>query len=306
MKILLVSRKSERCGVADYGKRVFAILKAEGLDIRLKEVDSPDKLTADGADVVIINYHHATLPWITDHHFQGVRTIAIFHEGPLLINPDAIMNTDSTAAECGKWFSSPRPIYEGLNIPRQHNDEYVIGSFGFGFTDKNYMHIIDMVSKEFIHAIVRLHIPYAEFGDNDGAQARRQVSEIQRVVTELNAETLSEIRMEISHEFMDQRRLIEWLAGNDINLFTYAGNHGRGLSSTIDYALSARRPIGVSDSVMFRHLPESIRLSNSSIKDLIKSGTSLLEPVYAQHTNALLLAKYKQVINYVTEKVLTG
>lgn len=39
-----------------------------------------------------------------------------------------------------------------------------------------------------------------------------------------------------------------------INLFLYDTMPGRGISSTIDFALSTNTPIGISDSYMFRHI----------------------------------------------------
>lgn len=298
MKTLFINRKSLRCGVADYGKRVYAILK-KSFDIDYKEVSSPEELTAEGYELVIINYHFSTLPWITEEHFKGLKTIAIFHEGPLMISPDAVIDADSTTVERGNYFSSPRPLFEGIEFTESKNDHPVIGSFGFGFADKNYSRIAELVCREFDKATIRLHIPFAEFGDHDGKIARAEVEKLKHVLNEHCSESQQQISLEVSHDFMDHATLLNWLHSNDINLFTYNRNEGRGLSSTIDYALSVRRPISVTMSVMFRHLPASVCIENATLKQLIAEGIKPLQEVYKQHTNEMLIEKYRQVIAFV-------
>ena len=55
---------------------------------------------------------------------------------------------------------------------------------------------------------------------------------------------------------------------------------GRGLSSTIDYAVSVDTPLIVNNSNMFRHLlserPE-ISIENNSINDIIDMGISSVQ-----------------------------
>lgn len=297
MKILFINRKSLRCGVADYGKRVYAIL-SKAFDIDFKEVSGPDELTADGYDVVIINYHFSTLPWITNEHLKGIKRIAIFHEGPLQIIPDAVIDADCTRIERHNYFASPRPLFEGIEFTDIKNDQPTIGSFGFGFSDKNYSKIADLVCREFDKAIIRLHVPFAEFGDPQGIIAKQEVEKLRNLLTEHCSESQQQISLEVSHDFMDHTSLLSWLHSNDINLFTYNRNEGRGLSSTIDYALSVRKPIAVTYSAMFRHLPEEIFIENTLLKELISKGTDPLESVYKGNTNAFLIEKYRQVIEY--------
>ncbi len=57
----------------------------------------------------------------------------------------------------------------------------------------------------------------------------------------------------------------------------------RSLSGSTDYALSARRPIGISKSWMFRHInwvKPSIFVDETPILDIIKNGTKPLEVIY--------------------------
>lgn len=286
IKILFVSRKSVRCGVSDYGLRVFDILKKR-FDIELKEIEAPTM--TEGYDLCIWNYHYATLPWLVKSHGKN---IMIFHEGPTPFIFDAYINSDSTAPEHEESFSSPRPLFENVLFFDKVNEVTTIGSFGFGFADKGYWRIAEMVSKEFDKALIRLSIPFAEFGDENGDTAKREVEKMRSYLK-------PGIELEVSHEFLSQTDLLNFLRGNDINLFLYDALDSRGLSSTIDYALSVRKPIGISRSGMFRHLPKEICVDSSSIKYVMSLGIEPLKDIYKQHSNENLLNKYEQVINYV-------
>lgn len=297
MKILFVSRKSERCGVADYGRRVFNVLK-QRFDIELREVEG--ETNTDDYELVIWNYHFATLPWVVTKISQ-LRTndhIMIYHEGPMLWTPNVTINTDSTISEQSRMFSSPRPLFENISFVDKENDIPTIGSFGFGFADKAYWRIAEMVSKEFDRALIRLNIPFAEFGDMTGEVAKKEVEKVRQYLK-------PGIELQVSHEFLSQADLLNFLHGNDINLFLYDPLEARGLSSTIDYALSVKKPIGISMSSMFRHLPRGICVDDSSIKEVMSKGIELLIPVYEQHSNENLLNKYERVINSLKRKHLT-
>lgn len=288
MRILFVSRKSERCGVADYGRRVYDILK-QRFDIELREVEG--EIDVSNYELVIWNYHHATLPWLLNKN-QEVRNkqVMIFHEGPILYTCSVIINSDSTVSEQPGMFSSPRPLFENIVFEDKENDVPTIGSFGFGFADKGYWRIAKMVCREFDRARIRLNIPFAEFGDTTGEMARKEIEKVRSYLK-------PGIELQVSHRFLGHGELLNFLNGNDINLFLYDPLQTRGLSSTIDYALSARKPIGISTSAMFRHLPREICVEDSSIKEVMSKGIEPLLSVYEKHSNENLLNKYEQVIN---------
>lgn len=283
IKVLFISRKSERCGVADYGKRVYDIIKrSEILDVTFHETDRP--FDYRGFDVLFINYHHATLPFITNMDFSWIPTAVIHHEGPMNVRPDTVLHTEI------------RPLFENLHDEQIKNEIPVIGSFGFGFPDKNFPRVATLLKEQFEKAVLRLNIPFAEFGDADGALAKGEVEKVKSVLAG------SQIDLQVSHEYLSHDDLLCWLQGNDLNLFLYNQSHGRGLSSTIDYALSARRPIGVSSSEMFRHLPDSICVDNVSLPELIRAGITPLLPLYEQHSNANLIAYYEKVITELCQR----
>lgn len=280
MKILFITHKAERCGVADYGRRLFAILQPH-MDIDLCETDKPVHYAF--YDIVLYNYHYATLPFV-DTHNQSVKHIALFHEAHLNFSPDVVINVSDL----------PRPLFEnyfpGIVSYLESNDIPVIGSFGFGFPDKNFPGLCQLVKDQFDTAVIRLNIPFAEFGDKDGNSARLEVEKCKTILKDSN------ITLQVNHEYLSQIDLLQWLNRNDINLFLYHNSHGRGLSSAIDYALSVKKPIGVSSSEMFRHLPKCICVDNISIPELIKSGIGPLKDVYIENSNYKLVEKIKSYL----------
>lgn len=270
MKILLISRKELQCGVADYGKRLYDILRPH-FDITFREVETLEDCSPGGYDIVLYNYHHATLDFIKDDILtRGVKHYAIYHEGPLHWTPDKIIDT------------SIRPIIEDAEL-LPVLPTFTVGSFGFGFPDKNLPGICQMVRDQFIEATIRLNIPFAYYGDRDGFLAMREADKCREVLQGTS------IDLQISHDYKTQADLIAWLSQHHVNLFLYTASHGRGLASATDYALSAYRPVGVNDSEMFRHLPLEMRVTD--IRDL-----HIVPEVYEQHSNKRLVEKYKQCL----------
>jgi hypothetical protein len=276
-KILFINHNAERCGVADYGRRLFNILK-DHLDITMSDSEQ------EGYDIILYNYHYATLPNVRK---MNVPQIALFHEAHLNFQFDKVVNVADL----------PRPLFENINFLDKENDGSpitgsppIIGSFGYGFPDKDFPGICQIVKAQYKYAGVCLNIPFAQFGDNDGSLARAEADKCREILKG------TEIILEITHDHKSHNDLLFWLSLNDINLFLYKPSHGRGISSTIDYALSVKRPIGISNSEMFRHLPREIVVDNISIPDLIKKGIEPLKQVYEDNSNEKLVAKIKEIL----------
>lgn len=281
MKILFITRKSERCGVADYGKRLFDIIQPH-LDITKCETEGTIDYT--GYDLALINYHYATLPFLTGK--LPIRSIALFHEAFQNFEADRWVNVSELPRPLLKM--KPIDLREGLPC---YFGLYRIGSFGFGFPDKNFPGIAKMVRREFDQAVIRLNIPFAEFGDHDGALARSEVAKCVEILKGSN------IELQVSHDFKPANEMVEWLAENDINIFNHTPSCGRGISSSIDYALSANRPIGISSSEMYKHMPREICIDNISLPRLIQQGTRPLKEVLEANSNERLIAKMKEILS---------
>lgn len=283
MRILFISRAALRCGVVDYGKRLFSILQKE-FDIHYREVlsarDFIQAFDEIRPDIVLYNYYCSILPFITDELLKtrrGAKHIVIYHEASIDFTPDATIGT------------LPRPVYEIELPPSRSNDVMTVGSFGFGFADKNFQGIAELVKSQYSKAIIKLNIPFAEFGDDNGASARTEAKKVQDVLKG------TDIQLIIDHSFLSPQDLIMSLNQNDINLFLYSPMVGRGYSSAIDYALSARKPIGLSDSYMFRHLPDEMRVTHKSIETLVREGVP--PKVYEDNSHEKVLETYRNLFS---------
>lgn len=273
----MISKKDSHCGVADYGRRVYDILKKR-LDITLAEIESKEDyngyVISLNPSVIIYNYHHATLSWLNDDTMMRgpYKHYAIFHEGPLNFTPDKVLNTDI------------RPLFN-YNLPVWRNAEPTIGSFGFGFPDKNYIRIAEEVAAQYDKAKLRLNIPFAYYGDRDGYLARREADKVRGILKGTN------IEVEINHYYLTHLELLHFLNYNDLNLFLYSPSNGRGLASATDFALSVNKPIGVSNSEMFRHLPPEICIDNTPLKELT---VEMLAETKEKNSNEKLVEYYKR------------
>jgi hypothetical protein len=185
-KILFISRKAERCGVADYGRRVNAALQKSSLfETHWAEVENANEYVEwynkVQPDLVLYNYYPVILPFVTNEFLSPIRHIphvTVYHEVGLYFNPDAIIDIDSTKEDIPEqnYFTSPRPLFEDMDLKDfPPNEVPTIGSFGFGFPDKNFPKIAELVCSQFDKAKIRLNTPFATFGDSDGNTARGEV-----------------------------------------------------------------------------------------------------------------------------------
>ena len=90
----------------------------------------------------------------------------------------------------------------------------------------------------------------------------------------------------ISHNFLSTTDLLKFLHSNTMNIFLYDKMPGRGISSTIDYALSVKKPLAISDSYMFRHIyNDDICLYNHTIQECIINSQPYLPQFLEKYSN---------------------
>ena len=192
-KVLYVSRKVQRCGVHDYGERIVNILKnSQKYEYSVSYPDNSKEFLSHvfryRPDAIIYNYYPSTLYWLNEHTRDIIDTpqIIIYHESSIAFTPDGICKVDPTGEDDlqNNIFHLPRPLHDNLSQTEFLNhDVPVIGSFGFGFANKNFPYIAQLVKEQFDEAVLRLSIPYAEFGDNDGRSARFEVDKIKKILS---------------------------------------------------------------------------------------------------------------------------
>jgi hypothetical protein len=284
--VLIINHYQKSCGVQQFGRRIYDLVKnSKNVNYIYHEVEDifafRDYYNRIKPNIIVYNWHRGTMPWLTEdviRNLKDVKHYFIYHEEFTRNIYDKYLFFGDYDFSGGRKFGNkkillPRPLlkYDG-NYPV--NETITIGSFGFGFWNKGYHTLTKLVNDTFEKAVLNLHMPFSFFGDPKRETTLAVRNECWRVLTNPN------IRLNISHEFLDDAGVLKFLAGNDINVFLYEEN-GEGISSVIDYALSVRRPIGISESKMFRHITnENIIVGNKTIQDIITNGVKPLEQFY--------------------------
>jgi hypothetical protein len=286
MKVLLLNHSEPACGVYQFGKRVYESAKlSDDVDYQYAEVTSPDKyfsvVQQVNPDYIVYNWHRATMSWLTPKMTEGTpyKNYFLFHEEHLFPVYDKYLffgdyDFDNKLVSKDKQALLPRPLldYTG-EYPK--NDKITVGSFGFAFWQKNYDKITKLVNDTMNDVVLRYHMPRSTFGDSDDSQGTAVIRKCRTLLTNQS------IELQVTRELLSTDKVLEFLAGNDINIFLYSEN-GEGISSVIDYALSVKRPIIVSNCKMFRHiLSDDIILSDTNkITDVLDKGITPLLPYY--------------------------
>ena len=292
---LLVSHKGMRCGVQQYGRGLFRMLRrAERRPDppfvwRYLECSNLDTLLVEAGRLrpaaTLFNHHPATLGWASAGGWGDAlgTTFAIFHE----IYQEV---ADTAVAAPMDYFLGPDPTLLARNAavlpvprftaPRRRStvappEVFTIGSFGFATPGKGFERLCRLVNEQFETARVRINIPAH---DHRGISSE---SDILHVVERCLAEvTRPGIELEFTHSFLTPPQIVDFLKENTLNAFLYEIPEARGLSSCIDFALASGRPVAVSRSSMFRHLHDanpSVCVEDRTLRAIAESGPAPLQ-----------------------------
>lgn len=309
-RVLVVSHKSVRCGVHEYGLNTFnALRKSEFYDVRYAECSSADEFRVHLAyvdpDLLLVNYYPFTMPWFTPDVAAQVTVpkFQIWHEVTQEL-ADAVGETafdyhicqDPTLEE-----RNPRVFSIGRLIPDYTNSMPtspvpIIGSFGFTGAGKGFERLVMLVQREFDEAIIRINIPLNDGVDRDGAMAYSTAERCRSLVMKPG------IRLIIGHDYLERPALLDMLAEHSLNVFLYDNPDAKGISSVIDYAVAAGRPIAVSRSPMFRHLASltpSVCIEDRSLREIMADGVLPLVPLRNEWSEQRLILRYEEIFDYV-------
>ena len=334
-KILFVSHKKAQCGVYEFGKNITDVLQLskEYQFIRVECSSLDDLKTAiieNSPTAIIYNYMPSVFPWITTriapnifrnniadiqipqigiiHDItQHVADTATVYRNKYVVGASNLINSlfdFYIASDPTLLLRNPFVYKTGRLIPSYQNDfpvssKPIIGSFGFGTPKKGFEKIVQLVLQEFDEAVVRLNIPYADFGDKQGINARAIAAKCKELISRPGIELI------VTHDFMDKKAMLDFLAQNTINVFLYEDKSGRGLSSAVDNAIAVQRPIAVSDSVMFRHVFDvnpSVTITKSNLKTIVQNGFTPLRKHYNEWNTENLIWEYERIINSIIVK----
>lgn len=287
-KVLILNHNRVECGTYQYAKRIYSIVSGSD-KVQYSYRDTGNKedyikaINEVKPDVVVYNWHIDRMPWITEQDVDNRDFLHyfLFHDG-------SVLNTYDKYLFCGEFPNYPTPVDRECRVllPRPIldydgsypiNDVPTIGSFGFPTDHKRFPDLVRLVNESFDRAHIRLHIPSPYFGVTPGYN-------LPKIVSQCHANNTNPgVRLTISANFVDDRALLKFLAGNDINIFYYEHLSNPGISSAIDYALSVRRPFGVTNASLFRHVyNEYTSIETNSISNIINGGLAPFEEFYTK------------------------
>ncbi len=336
--VLFVTHMKKQCGVYQFGKGIFeAIVSSTKYNFIKLECDSlkelQEAISINKPAAIIYNYHPSVMPWLCIKLSKGrylnniaeikCLQIGIIHEITQDVADNAssyrnkIIYGDSSkmlnslfdfyiAADPTLLLQNPTvyktgrlvPNYINTNIISKSNSP-VIGSFGFGTPNKGFEDLIELVQKEFEEAKIKLNIPFATFGDKDGSNAKKIAENCKALIKN------EKIKLEVTHDFLEEKALLDFLAGNDINVFLYKDKSGRGISSAVDNALAVQRPIAVSNCPMFRHvlnITPNMCVEKSSLKQILNNGFEPLKETVESWDKKNMLWEYERILDSVFSK----
>jgi len=313
MKVLFLNHKIENCGVYQYGLRLYNILmNSQNIEYIYKEIDCLAEyqkcINENPSNVFIIyNYHSSTMNWLNNGNIQKrVKNIGIPHESPEHLF-DIICNIDPKGEENVNHYSLPRPIYENIDeiiskheIKNENIKEFItkytdtdipiFGSFGFGFENKGFDKIVKMVNEQYERAVIKLVIPIAHFDPNP------HTVQIMRNRC-FNQSLKPGIILMISHDFFSNEEILFFLKSNTMNIFLYDEMKGRGISSAVDYALSVKRPLGISNSYMFKNIySDEICLYKNSIEYCLNNSLDYCKYFLEEYSHKNMINKFESLL----------
>lgn len=314
MLVLFINSINKQCGVYQYGVRLYNILK-KCLEIEYKyfEIDNINNYNLlltqfPNATHIIYNYHTSTMGWLNNNIVCKTTTnIGIPHESSNNCF-DITLNIDPNGLETDNFFNIPRPIYENVDemltnytsstqeihkfITYKENNLPIFGSFGFGFQNKGFDKIVNLINQTYENAIIKIIMPFAHYDPN----AVNNYNSVYTACLKYNVKP--GIKLMIITSFCSNEDILYFLKSNDMNIFLYDTMQGRGISSVFDYALSVNTPFGISDSYMFRHIySDEICLYKTELPNCYSNSLKHVKLFQITNSHKNVICKFKQIMN---------
>jgi hypothetical protein len=310
MNIFIINHSVENCGVYQYGKRFGNIAsKSKKHNFKYYELNSEVDLDIlydkHKPQVIIYNYLGGTMPWVTEELVQryrdlGVKQYLIVHNVGYATFFDYYLHQNPYHPNVDeKNFALCRPLFDYNPTKIEKKDDTInIGSFGFGFRVKYFDQICRLVNDQlpYKNVQINLHLTASHFCPN--------ANDIQSIKIDcMRSITNNNISLNMTHDFLTDREMLDFLYSNDLNIFFYQNYTGyNGISSTIDYALSVKKPIAICRSSMFSHISDvqpSICVEDNSLLSIINNGFTPLEEKYNSWTNEKFIYNLETIVESV-------
>lgn len=300
MKILFVNTTEPACGVHQYGESMYQVINANSGSHQIEIVRPNSKEEFLGAvgksqpQVVIYNWQAGIGGWMSPAPFDlKVKQVLLYHDLEAnFAQFDAVLFSDPTMQPHQNWYPIGRPIRGVANHPWYGHEVPVIGINGFIGA---WAHIaISQIISEFEKCHIRLHLPFAAYGDAAGDAARASAALVGTYASH-------DVKVEVNHEFLGWDDLVRWLSHNDINCYLRDPSvTWRGVSSSIDAAMCASRPIAINRCNAFRHMfncQPSIMVEDRSIREILQTGLSPLVAKYVEYEPSAVAGQVLSILD---------
>lgn len=309
-KIAFITNSAERCGIHQYGASVHRVLtgsdKHQYQFVPTPLAWSPGNTMSNSewvhwlrgldCDVILYNHCPTTMGWLDDDIVAGVNKPQFLITGHDEFKTMPGIKHHFVTNPLFKSTSTHSAMLRPLVL--DHELEYTlpgdvikVGTFGLAYTSKNLPLLVKYVNDSFpstqqvelnIHTIVGEYVQGSE-------------QQLEYAVRTCRAWAGSNIKLNITTNFIETLdEVIAYLNHNDINVFMYNDEPNRfAVSSALDLALSAHKPIAITRSSMFQHanhvediIVDKDEFQHSTGKrfnwlpDILKLGTAPLEEFY--------------------------
>jgi hypothetical protein len=308
MIVLFLNHKIKKCGVYQYGIRLFDILRKSTENTYVfKEVENETDyrtVLQDSYDLILYNYHPHIMGWLTTSTIQRrTKNVGLQHDLTENNIFDITLRLDTTLSERPCRYNIPRPIFEDVDTLLEsytpsterianfiHYAEPhvpIFGSFGFGFRRKGFVQMVQLIHQQYDEAIIKIVMPHADTVPSDPGI----VEDCCRVLTKPN------IKLLIIRDFFEEKDLLYFLRSNHLNVFLYETHPSAGVSSVIDYALSVKVPIAISNASWFRHIYDDAICVNKNRLEQIQNKTEAFDKRRQEFCHANLIQKIDNVLS---------
>lgn len=234
---------------------------------------------AKNADCVIYNYHPQSTPYI--RRFQlDIPQIILFHEigYQYEIDRHAVNNIggfDYVITTNPKLTARGNVFVINRLLPNVDTNEYiggdvpVIGFQGFAIHHKGIERIVPLVENEFESSVINLRIPDCYYADRDNSFRTR-------ILKTCYSQVKKDTKIVVNTDLVTTDQIIKLISQNTLNIYpSHTSSDIAGCSSSIDYAIAAKRPIAVTKAPQMRMLHgliPSVCIEDSSLKEIISYG----------------------------------
>ena len=305
-KIAFVSNADKNCGVYEYGKLTFLNLqKSKDYEYHFIEAHNTqqflEQYNSQQYDGAIWNV--GPFGWMIEYlnqlSQQDKPTFVITGHGKCFSFPNVkqYFICDPSFTKTNGYTALERPLIEvdGLN-KNPPSDIIKIGSFGFGGWKKNFTGIVEAVNQQFSEPVeINLHITYGywyEYHISTGIA--HTIANKCREISNPN------VTLNITHDFMSNYEdVVKFLNSNDINIFLYEPSNDAGISSCIDFALMAMKPLMVNKSIMFQTInwKQELLFEHNTIKQVLERGLAPTDEFRKKWCNTNIIKTFEDELS---------